>query len=81
MISTVLELVNNFELIHDFLLVFVFVIVLLFRATLAAYGSFPIRGRIGATDADLRHSHSNAGIQASSVTYTTAHGNTRSPTH
>ena len=56
-------------------------VLLLFRATPMAYGSSQTRGRIGATAASLHHSHSNGGIQAASVTYTTAHGNIRSPTH
>ena len=39
--------------------VFVFVFVFLFRATPAAYGSSYTEGRIGATAADLHHSHNN----------------------
>ena len=31
-----------------------------FRSTLAAYGTFQTRGRIGAAAASLRHSHSNS---------------------
>ena len=47
------------------------------------YGSSQARGLIGAAAAGLHHSHSNTGsrIWASSVTYTTAHVNTRSLTH
>ena len=52
---------------------------LLFRATPVAYGGSQARGRIRATAADLRHSHSNA--RALSATYTTAHGDARSLTH
>jgi len=54
---------------------------LLFSAIPEAYGGSQARGLIviGATAASHRHSHSQ--IQASSVTYTTAHGNTRSLTH
>ena len=49
---------------------------LLFKVTRAAYGSW---GRIGATDAGLCHSHrpQQQGMRAASVTYITAHGNTR----
>ena len=57
-----------------------FCFVLFFQVTLAAYGSSQARGQIGAAAASLHHSHSN-GIQATSATYTTAHGNTRSSTH
>ena len=44
------------------------------------YGSFQARGLIRAVAACLYHSHNN-GIQATSSTYTLAHGNTRSLTH
>ena len=53
---------------------------LLFRATPVAYGSSWARGQIGATAAGLHHSHSQRRIQATSVTYTTTHGNTGSLT-
>ena len=43
-----------------------------FRATLGASGNSQARGHMGAAAAGLRHS--NAGIQALSATYTTAHG-------
>ena len=51
-----------------------------FSATLTAYGDSQARVRIRAVAASLRHSHSNTGsdIQAASMTYTIAHGNTRS---
>ena len=45
----------------------------LFRTTPAAYGSFQARGPIRAVATGLCHSHSNGGIQATSMTYTTAH--------
>ena len=51
---------------------------LLFRTTLAAYGGSQARGSVRATAAGLHHSHSKCQIQATSVTYTTAHGNARS---
>ena len=54
---------------------------LLFRAAPEAHGGSQARGQIGATAAGLCHSHSNGRIQAMSVTYTTAHGNTGSLTH
>ena len=55
--------------------VFVFVFCL-FRSVPAACGSSQARGWIGAIAASLHHSHSNARIQAVSLTYTTAHSNT-----
>ena len=53
---------------------------LLFSATPAAYGSSQARfpGGIRASAASLHHSPQPCGIQATSATYTTAHGNTRS---
>ena len=63
-----------FKWVEAFFLIFFF---LLFRAAPGAYGSFQTRGQIGAAAASLcQH-----GIQAVSVTYTTAHSNARSPTH
>jgi len=68
----------------------------LFRAAPVAYRRSQSRGWIGAAAASLHHSHSNTGskphlwptpqpqqhhIQATSSTYTTAHGNARSLTH
>ena len=50
-----------------------------FRAAPGTYGSSQSRGQIRATAAG--HSHSNSGIRAASVTYITAHGNTRSLTY
>ena len=47
------------------------------RATPAAHGGSQARGLIGAVAAGLCQSHSNAGSEAASVTYTTAHGYTR----
>ena len=46
-----------------------------FRAAPSACESSQARGRIGAAAASLCHSQNNMGIQAMSVTYTTAHGN------
>ena len=46
-----------------------------------AHGNSQARGRIGATAADLHHSHKQQGICAVSATCTTAHGNARSLTH
>ena len=51
---------------------------LLFRAILAAYGSSQAGGLIGATGTGPQPQQS--GIQATFVTYTTAHGNTGSLT-
>ena len=45
------------------------------RAAPEAYGGSQARGPIGALATGLRHSHSNGGIWAASVTYTTAHSN------
>ena len=55
-----------------------------FKAAPAAYGSSQAMGQIEATAASLQHSlhHCSDGrIQATSVTYTTAHGNAGSLTH
>ena len=56
-----------------------------FGATPMAYGSSQARGWITAIAADVCHSHSNAGSEphlwATSVSHTTAHGNTGSYTH
>ena len=54
----------------------------LYRATSVAYGSSQARGQIGA--AAVTHSclqPQQCQIQATSATYTTAHGNPRSLTH
>ena len=59
----------------------------LFRSGPAAYEGSQARSRIGAAVAGLHHSDSNwgsepqLGIQATSVTYITAHGNAGSLTH
>ena len=42
-----------------FYIIIIIIIILLFRATPAAYAAFQARGRIGATAAGLRHSHSH----------------------
>ena len=55
---------------------FFFFSFLLVKATHAAYGGSQARGRIRATAAGLQHR-----IWATSVTYTTAHGNARFLTH
>ena len=52
-----------------------------FRAVPMAYGGSQARGPVGATAAGLHHSHRQHQIRATSVTYTTAHGNARSLTH
>ena len=60
---------------------------LFFRATSTAYGGFQARNQIEATDAGLCHScqpkpqAQQLGIRATFVTYTTAQGNARYPTH
>ena len=46
-----------------------------FRAPSVAYGGFQGRGQIGAVADGLHHSHSQLRIRATSVTYTTDHGN------
>ena len=46
-----------------------------------AHGGSQARGRIGAAAAGLRQSHSHAGSEPRSTTYTTAHGHTGSSTH
>ena len=52
---------------------------LLFRATCVAYGRSQARGQIGAAAGGLQPQQ--CGIQATSVIYTTAHGNAGSLTH
>ena len=52
-----------------------------FRAAPTAYGSSQARGQIGAIASGLHHSHSKVGSKPCLQTYTTAHGNARSPTH
>ena len=52
--------------------------VCLFWGILAAHGSSQARGRIGESATSLHHSHS---IHAKPVTYTAAHGHSRSLTH
>jgi len=47
----------------------------------AAYGGSQARGQIGAVATGLHHSHSNAGIPASSSTYATGCRNSGSLTH
>ena len=47
----------------------------LFRDAPAANGGSQAGGQIGAAAAGLHHSHSSGRIQATSATYTTAHGN------
>ena len=57
--------------------IYLFIYFWLSRAAPMAYGSSQARGQIGATAANLHHSHSNAG----SVNYTIAHGNAGSLSH
>ena len=45
------------------------------------HGIWNSRGGIGAAAAGRHLSHSNAGSEATSVTYTMAHSNTKSLTH
>ena len=52
-----------------------------FRAAPMAYEGSQARGLIGAVAASLCHSHSNAGSQAASSTYTTAQGTAGSLSH
>ena len=62
---------------------FIFLVFLPFSwAAPMAYGGSQARSLIGAVATSLRQSHSNTGPKrATSATYTTAHGNTRSLTH
>ena len=59
---------------------FLFFFVLFFRVTPEAYGSSQARGQIEAAAAGLSHGHSGTASEPR-LTYTTAHGNTRSLTH
>ena len=80
---SVLHLQYSFTHFYNLFSCCLFYFILLSKAKKApmACGSFQARGRTGATATGLRHSHSNVGIQAASVTYTTAHGNAGSLTH
>ena len=60
---------------------FFFVFLLFLWAAPPAYGGSQARGRIEAGATGLRQSHSNAGSEPVSATYTTAHGNAGSLTH
>ena len=72
------ELYTN--LVRFILIQFLFIyLFLLFGAAPEAYGSSQARGRIGATAAAYTTATATR-IQAGSVTYTTAHGKTRSLT-
>ena len=62
-----------------FVFVFVFYFVLLFSTALVAYGGSQARDGMGAIAAGLHPQQFQ--IPTTSVTYTTAHGHTRSPTH
>ena len=55
-----------------------FFLFLLFRAAFAAYGGSQARGLIGATAAGYATARAT---QATSVSYTTAHGSAKSLTH
>ena len=58
---------------------FFFFFVLLFRAKPIAYGGSQARDGLGATAANLHHSHSNMGSEPAA--YTTAHDSPGSLTH
>jgi len=62
------------------LLLLFLLLLLLFRATPTAYGDSQARGQIEAVAAGYTTA-TECQVQASSVTYTTAHGNARSLTH
>ena len=68
------------SVVKMYLFIYLFFFFCLFGAVPTAYGRSQARGRFGATAAGLHQSHSNTGSGAVSVTYTTAHGNTRSLT-
>ena len=53
----------------------------LFRAAPEAFGNYQARGQIGAPAAGLHTTPQQHGIRATSVTYTTVHGDARSLTH
>ena len=57
--GTELEPTSLFYFILVYFILFYFIFNL-FRAALMAYGGSQARGQIGATDASLHHSHSNA---------------------
>ena len=64
-----------------YLFIYLFCLFAISWAARTAYGGSQARGRIGAVAAGLYESHSNVGSEAASATYTTAQGNTGSPTH
>ena len=63
---------------NDLFIYFYFCAFCIFQATSVAYGGSQARDPIGAVAPGL--CHSNTRIRATSVTYTTAHGNARSVT-
>ena len=63
------------------LIFFFFFFFCLFRAAPTAHRGSQARGQIGAVATCLCHSHSKAGSEPASVTYTTTHGITGSLTH
>ena len=71
---------SSLSLSLSFFLSFFFFL-FLFRVVPTAYGYSKARGENGVTAASLHHSHSKTGIWAMSVTYTTVHSNSWSPTH
>ena len=58
-----------------------FCLFLLFKAAPTAYGGSQARGPIGAAATGLCTQPQQLGVQAESVTYTTAHSNAGSLTH
>ena len=79
-----LNIVAGFKIFIIIFTIIVFFVFCLFRATPMAYGSSQARGQIGAVAAGLRQSHSNAGSElpsATYTTYTTADSNAESLTH
>ena len=60
---------------------YIYIYICLFRAVPAAFVGSQARGPIGAVAAGLLSEPQQHGIQASSATYTTAHGNAGSLTY
>ena len=73
-------MIEALELSEDFFLLSFHEVTLSGGQECWKYGGSQARGQIGATAASLHQSHSNTRSKQS-LTYTTAHGNTRSLTH
>ena len=67
--------------VNIFIYLFIYCLFAISWVAPVAYGGSQAKGRIGAVAVGLRQSHSNAGSEPESATYTTAHSNAGSLTH